>query len=299
MEIVAGFEVTTPLPGVWHICDPLGACATLIVGSQEALLVDTCTGGGDLRAVVQSVTRLPLRVVNTHAHPDHTGGNWQFSQVYMDEREIPLVRCGGKLRDIRESIAAQFAQLGCPIEETVKTGFLSGEIENLLPLSGETLSLGGVHVCPVHLPSHSPGMTGFLVPERRLLLGGDSVCQMVCLHFPESASLQAHLEMIRQVSQLAFDWILTSHSKRLLDREDLEAMLQCAQSFDMQKTYRYQDPFFPQVIGRMFLYEDQKNKHAVIVAAEPSTAAVPLFPGGVRTGGKNEHYAYAVRESKG
>lgn len=285
MQTIAGFEVTAPLPGVWHIRDPLGACATLIVGTRKALLVDTCTGGGDLRAVVQSLTRLPFRVINTHAHPDHTGGNWQFSQVFMDPREIPLARRCAQLRDIRESIAAQFAGLGRPMEETVKASFLSGTTENLLPMTGETLDLGGVHICPVSLPSHSPGMTGFLVPEKRLLLGGDSVCQMACLYFPESASLQAHLNMLCQVSRMDFDRILTSHSQILLDRNDLEAMIQCAQEFDIQKTCRYRDRFFPKLGGRMFLYENQKNKHAVIVVADQNAAAPRPVSGGVITGG--------------
>ena len=119
--------------------------------------------------------------------------------------------------------------------------------------------LGGINVRPVPMYSHSPGMTGFYVPERKLLLGGDSVCILVCLYFQEASSLEQHIRMLDEVAKLDFSYILTSHSRELLTRDDFEAMRECAASYDATKTFRYADHFYPQFGGRMYLYESPKG----------------------------------------
>lgn len=54
----------------------------LIVGSREALLLDTGSGAGDLRGLVRGLTALPVTVALTHGHNDHTGGAPQFGTAY-------------------------------------------------------------------------------------------------------------------------------------------------------------------------------------------------------------------------
>ena len=52
----------------------------LFIGDEMAILADTGLGVGNIRAVVESLTRLPVKVVTTHAHWDHTGGHHLFDQ---------------------------------------------------------------------------------------------------------------------------------------------------------------------------------------------------------------------------
>ena len=260
------FNVYNPLECVYHIQDASETCATLIVGEKQGLLVDTCTGCGDLRAVAEALTDKPLLVVNTHGHLDHIGGNYQFSKVYMNKAEIQLGLLYIDKLDIRPGIVRRFAEMGYGMEEERKKAFLAYHMENVAVLDmEEEIDLGGIHVQPVPMYSHSPGMTGFYVRERGLLLGGDSVCILVCLYFDESSSVEGHLEMLERVSDIGFSYILTSHSKELLDRDDFEAMMECARSFDQGKTFRYADPFYPQLRGRMYMYESSVGKHAIVV----------------------------------
>lgn len=63
---------------IYHIWEPAGVASSLIIGKKKALLIDTGYGYGDLKAVVESLTDLPVQVVNTHCHLDHAGGNYQF-----------------------------------------------------------------------------------------------------------------------------------------------------------------------------------------------------------------------------
>ncbi|MEM5770347.1 MAG: MBL fold metallo-hydrolase, partial [Bacillota bacterium] len=66
------FRVTNPLPSVYHLEDIRGVFATLLLGSKQALLVDTAMGIGNIAKEVRMITELPLTVVNTHGHIDHT-----------------------------------------------------------------------------------------------------------------------------------------------------------------------------------------------------------------------------------
>lgn len=78
--------------------------ATLVVGGEAALVVDTLSTMGqaqDLLAAVRRVTPLPLIVVNTHHHFDHTFGNMVFAAdgapIYGHEEAAALI--GPALRD--------------------------------------------------------------------------------------------------------------------------------------------------------------------------------------------------------
>lgn len=64
----------------------------LIEGNKKAMLIDTAYGEKNMRAVVESITNLPLIVVNTHAHFDHVGGNGFWPQVWMASEGIEEVK---------------------------------------------------------------------------------------------------------------------------------------------------------------------------------------------------------------
>ncbi|VDM25427.1 unnamed protein product [Toxocara canis] len=63
-------------------CRPL---MYLIVGDEKALLIDTGCGSGDLNKFIRSSgvisEKQKLIVLNTHNHPEQTGGNWSFSSA--------------------------------------------------------------------------------------------------------------------------------------------------------------------------------------------------------------------------
>ncbi|MBN1247835.1 MAG: MBL fold metallo-hydrolase, partial [Anaerolineae bacterium] len=85
------FETTAVAPKTWHIVDPRGGVVYLVAGEGHALLIDTGWGEGDLKAHVATLTDLPLWVVNTHGHRDHTAGNGQFDEVYVHTADVPYV----------------------------------------------------------------------------------------------------------------------------------------------------------------------------------------------------------------
>ena len=63
----------------------------VVTGGEKAMLIDTGFGNADLKGYIEkNITTLPLMVINSHVHPDHSGGNAQFDVVYVEEHEAKL-----------------------------------------------------------------------------------------------------------------------------------------------------------------------------------------------------------------
>lgn len=79
------YEVYLVLPGVYAIYEPghfQEVISYLIMGKGWAILWDTGMGVAPIRPLAESLTDLPIIVVNSHNHFDHTGGNAEFPHVY-------------------------------------------------------------------------------------------------------------------------------------------------------------------------------------------------------------------------
>src|SRR5215831_1040381 len=86
------FAVREVEPGIHLIGEPGHVNSWLIIGSAEAVLFDTGMGISDIKAVVSGLTDRPLRVVNSHHHFDHIGGNHLFSGGAIHESGADLVQ---------------------------------------------------------------------------------------------------------------------------------------------------------------------------------------------------------------
>ena len=77
---------------LYQIKDALGSLITLVIGEEKALVFDTGYGIGDLNKEIKQITSKPLIVVNSHGHMDHSCGNYQFDKVFIDKRDLELVK---------------------------------------------------------------------------------------------------------------------------------------------------------------------------------------------------------------
>ena len=70
--------------GIYEIDEFDCASIFVIVGTERALVLDTGTGIGDLRWVIENrITDKPYDVVLSHNHGDHTGGAGFFDTVWV------------------------------------------------------------------------------------------------------------------------------------------------------------------------------------------------------------------------
>lgn len=154
------FEVREVETGVFLIGEPLheeNVKSYLVAGTERAVLIDTGMGIGDIKAVAEALTSLPIDVVNSHAHWDHVGGNWRFQRIACHRAEaddltrgIDPARLQWFLADehMRGPFPPGFAREGFVIPPSQATTILDG---------GETIDLGGRTLEVIHLPGHSPG----------------------------------------------------------------------------------------------------------------------------------------------
>ncbi|MDR1299967.1 MAG: MBL fold metallo-hydrolase [Oscillospiraceae bacterium] len=179
----SGYEAVKIGEGSWRIEDN-GVRALLFAGSEKALLVDTGFGNGNIRPVVESLTQLPVTLVNTHADGDHTGCNARFGLAHMHPSEFSFYFAG----------AAPGSKVA--------------------PLwDGDEIDIGGRRFEAIHIPGHTPGSIALLDRANRILVAGDSVSATPIFLFSEVRSLQAlELSLLKLDSMKgAFDEIYPAH----------------------------------------------------------------------------------------
>ena len=72
------YNVTELRKNVYRIDSAEQVFMDLFVGTEKALLWDTGYGYGNLKEIIREITDLPLIIVNSHGHLDHSCGNYQF-----------------------------------------------------------------------------------------------------------------------------------------------------------------------------------------------------------------------------
>lgn len=103
----AGRDVSTfPVRGNIYMLVGAGANITVQIGDDGVLLVDTGLEGTSeqVLAAVRKLTDKPIRwIINTHAHPDHAGGNAAIARA---GQSLPQISTGvGKLFSDAEQVA--------------------------------------------------------------------------------------------------------------------------------------------------------------------------------------------------
>ena len=268
-----GDAVFTPveaLPGVWHIRCNYGDLVfmTLLVGEERALLVDTGYGYGDLPGVVRSITEKPLTVVNSHGHSDHNGGNFQFPRAWQSHLDLKVTDWS-RLEEINLNVLKL-----CPPPEAGGfdyEAYLAYDPADTLPLEdGQAFDLGGLTVKTVLVGNHSPGSCAFLVPERALLVAGDSAGPAVALNTRfESCGVEAHIQKLRALQALDFEWMLTGHSDRLIPKRELQSYIDVAEHLDEADSGRYRSQLYPSYLCRMYFYTNAQGDTATLILPHP------------------------------
>ncbi|MGI5244244.1 MBL fold metallo-hydrolase [Dactylosporangium sp. CA-139066] len=146
--------------------------ATLVVGGEAALVVDTLSTVGqaqELLAAVRRVTPLPLAVVNTHHHFDHVFGNAVFAAggapIWGHEEAAALI-----VPALRDRAAAEWPDLD--FEGVIPTP------PDRLVRTVATAELGDRVVQLRHFGrGHSIGDLVAVVPDADVIVAGDLVEQ--------------------------------------------------------------------------------------------------------------------------
>ena len=168
----------------WRIEDR-GVRCFLLTGSEKALLIDSGRELHTARDIAESLTDLPVMLLNTHADGDHTGSNEQFESFYMHPDEEAHFRRGGRGGTI------------IPVRE------------------GDILDLGGRELHIIDLPGHTPGSIAVLDVGNRVLISGDPVQEHGRIFmFGAHRNMENYIRSLEHLETFTaeFDEIWSSHA---------------------------------------------------------------------------------------
>ena len=213
---------------VWMISDAKDNNAYLVVGEEKALLVDTGRGAGDLKSLVESITGLPIIVVNTHAHGDHCMGNFQFDQVYLHPGDMDLWEKTMSRENLIET--AKWCRKTNPeLSEFFFTDYADYKETEILPVrEGDVFDLGGRKLEVIETPGHTKGCICLIDKENKLLFSGDNNCRHVWLFLDQSLPVETYLKSLKKLMTYSddFDMMLIGHNDPL-DKTYLDEVLVC------------------------------------------------------------------------
>lgn len=140
----------------------------LLRGRDGAALIDSGYGAHaaqTLALVEHALAGAKLaRLVNTHCHSDHMGGNWALQQAHACRTTIPAGEA--PLVDAWDEQALVLAFADQRAERFVYD-------DTLAP--GDTLRLGDIDWHALPAPGHDPYALMFYAPEERILVSGDAL----------------------------------------------------------------------------------------------------------------------------
>lgn len=206
MAAKSWFELKEIHPGVWSLCETghlEEVISYLVLGRNQALLVDTGMGIGDLAQAVVRLTRLPVLVVNTHAAYHHCGANHHYREVAAHADEAPRIQRGWNPEEVAS------AMLPHKIWAPLPAGFDPGQYRvepapvTRLLAEGDGLDLGGRTLRVMHTPGHTPGSLCLLDEHNSTLFTGDTLAPTTVSAGGEGSDPELLLDSVTRLSRLA------------------------------------------------------------------------------------------------
>lgn len=199
------FEVYKPAPGVFAIYEPHQAeevISYLIVGEKRAVLFDTGMGISDIKKVTSELTTLPIRVLNSHTHNDHVGGNWQFDDVYGMDTDFTRKNAMGSREDAQEEIGPDQICGALPSTFDARSYATRPWKISAIVLDGDKLDLGGRKLEVLATPGHTPDAITLIDRANGLLFTGDTYYPAPIWLFRPETDLGAYAASIRKLAAL-------------------------------------------------------------------------------------------------
>lgn len=211
------FSVKQVADDVWRIDDHGNDNIYLVIGKEKALLIDAGTGMADLSACIKELTSLPVLAVNTHGHLDHSGGDYQFPQVFagLADSGMILKSCSP---DFRKQMADEAPRRYPGLDSLFITDFSSFKQPELLPIQeGYVFDLGDRKLEVVETPGHTKGSICLLDAKNKLLFTGDNDNSLVWLFLNECLPLETYVKSLQHLQKRSaeFTTIFPGHGDPL------------------------------------------------------------------------------------
>jgi glyoxylase-like metal-dependent hydrolase (beta-lactamase superfamily II) len=234
-----------PIANQWFVEKPLGDGLTLIRephvtralrcniwhlrGCDRDLLIDTGMGIASLLAAFPGLfSRAPL-VVATHAHGDHVGSLYEFSQRAAHAAAVELLSAPSAMRslwrdDWPERVVTLLTEAGYRLNRSLISALPHDGFDlHHLPLQaapptrilqeGEVIDLGDRTLRVLHLPGHSPDSIGLFEESSGTLFSGDAIYDGPLLYNLPDSDLATYGDTMRRLIDLPVRIVHAGHDE--------------------------------------------------------------------------------------
>ena len=191
------------------------ALCYLVEGDDYALLIDSILGMGNLKAFCETLTDKPIRLVNTHAHSDHFGGNFFFDRYWLHHKDIGFFQqCIGIKK---EQVVEMAKQMALPEYKDLiepDDNFADWNPIRVFPLyDGDVFDLGGREIEVVEVGGHTAGSIVLIDHKTRIAYSGDACNGNTLLEFDNSLPVISYLRALLHLKdhQAEFDMMYGGH----------------------------------------------------------------------------------------
>lgn len=216
---------------VWRIVENNTVNIYLVEGKDSALIIDTGYGIGNLKAYVQTLTKLPIVVVNTHGHGDHDGNDYQFSKIYAHPADFGLINESFDKERRKEAILSMAKDRKFTDEE-LDAAENNITVSTLIPIKeGYIFDLGGRKLEVIEVPGHTHGSICLLDTGNKILFAGDNTNALVWLFLKDCYPLEVYLKSLQKVERRMNEYniIMTGHNVPL-DKRFISEQIACVKS---------------------------------------------------------------------
>lgn len=172
----------------------------LLKGAKEALLIDSGVGSPDAKAIAESLTNLPVKLINTHGDGDHTSGNSGFSSYMIHPADY-------------------------------KNYAMADHYPGCTPVSiqdGEVIDLGDRPLEILFTPGHTYGSISVLDVQNRVLYPGDTVQDDNVFLFGPTRAPELYADSLKKLAELShrYDKVFPCHGTPCLDADAVQKVLE-------------------------------------------------------------------------
>ncbi len=182
--VVDGFWCVEQIaPDTWAIGEPANDPDNyeyLLVGRRRALLFDAgATKTHDIHRVLAGLTSLPVTVLPSHLHYDHTNGLKFFRSIALIDLPETRAHARGDVEHLGRYKYEGWSPISFRVTQWVKPG--------------ETIDLGGRRVTVLFTPGHTSNSISIWDPEGKRLFTGDLLYPTTLFAFGPDSSLSAYV----------------------------------------------------------------------------------------------------------
>lgn len=223
------YEISNPSPGVFAIAEPLQrehVLSYLVLGDDRALLIDTGTGAGSMKAAVETITDLPVLLLNSHSHWDHVGSNHEFTEIAIHRAEAGELSYAYSPDRIAEFFAPSALLGPLPAGRTIETITIGPSTPTWILEGGERIDLGGRTLTVLHTPGHAPGLLSLLDERNGVLFSTDTAYPAPLYAFGEDTDLPTYIDSMTLLADLSpsLQYVHPSHDADAMSPDLLPQM---------------------------------------------------------------------------